>query len=269
VCREEWCLEAVLDAVAGTLHALESGTRAELALCSVLLERFDAALVAVVLVDPDNSTATLTAWPHTVDMARMRLAVARLPADFPLLMHHLLLARRPSCLSRDAESPSWRAAIEWPFYEFMGCRDVAHLPLSGAAQQVCFALIARHNEFDHREMHILECTQTPLTALCAIATRAGEHAPAVGPDPGLTARELDVLGLVAEGLLARTIANRLDVSPRTVHKHLGSVYRKLDAHDRLVAVLRAETLGILPSPQQMSSSTTQEDGFLLRWQLYA
>ena len=54
-----------------------------------------------------------------------------------------------------------------------------------------------------------------------------------------------MLTLVSEGLLARTIAARLAVSDRTVHKHLGNVYRKLDTHDRLLAVRRAESLGLL------------------------
>jgi DNA-binding NarL/FixJ family response regulator len=46
--------------------------------------------------------------------------------------------------------------------------------------------------------------------------------------------------------MARSMAQRLEVSERTVHKHLGNLYRKLDAHDRLLAVRRAEVLGLLP-----------------------
>lgn len=68
---------------------------------------------------------------------------------------------------------------------------------------------------------------------------------AAGSRERLTAREQAVLELLSEGLLARSIATRLDVSERTVHKHLGNLYRKLDAHDRLLAVRRAESLGIL------------------------
>ncbi|NGO48994.1 helix-turn-helix transcriptional regulator [Streptomyces sp. YC419] len=52
--------------------------------------------------------------------------------------------------------------------------------------------------------------------------------------------------MLSEGLLAQSIASRLSVSPRTVHKHLGSLYRKLNAHDRLVAVNRAQAIGLLP-----------------------
>ncbi len=63
----------------------------------------------------------------------------------------------------------------------------------------------------------------------------------------LTPRELEVLRLLAEGLLARTIAMRLSLSPRTVHHHLGSIYDKLEVRDRLAAVLKAREQGLLLS----------------------
>ncbi|MFD1833319.1 response regulator transcription factor [Streptomyces desertarenae] len=62
---------------------------------------------------------------------------------------------------------------------------------------------------------------------------------------GLTARETAVLHLLAEGHTAHGMARRLHVSVRTVHKHLQNLYRKLDAPDRLRAVLRAQELGLL------------------------
>ena len=60
-------------------------------------------------------------------------------------------------------------------------------------------------------------------------------------------RETPVLELLAKGLLATSIAARLDLSPRTVHKHLGNIYRKLGVHDRLVAVGIARAAGLLPA----------------------
>ena len=63
---------------------------------------------------------------------------------------------------------------------------------------------------------------------------------------GLTDREVEVLGHVAGGLTADAVARLLRVSPRTVRKHLENAYRKLDCHDRLVAVQRAQALGIIP-----------------------
>lgn len=66
------------------------------------------------------------------------------------------------------------------------------------------------------------------------------------PVPELTARERTVLALLAQGLTATALARRLGSSPRTVHKHAQNVYRKLNASDRLSAVLRAQELGLLP-----------------------
>ena len=66
-----------------------------------------------------------------------------------------------------------------------------------------------------------------------------------GSDCSLTPREQEVLRLLGEGLLARTIAARLDLSPRTVHHHLGSIYDKLGVRDRLSAVLSAREQGLL------------------------
>ena len=44
---------------------------------------------------------------------------------------------------------------------------------------------------------------------------------------GLSARELDVAQLVAEGLTTQEVADRLHISPRTVSKHLGNIYERL------------------------------------------
>ncbi|WP_007025630.1 response regulator [Saccharomonospora iraqiensis] len=59
-------------------------------------------------------------------------------------------------------------------------------------------------------------------------------APAPGePPPQLTDRETDVLRLVAKGLTARQIADRLVISHRTVENHVQSTLRKLQLHNRV------------------------------------
>jgi predicted ATPase/DNA-binding CsgD family transcriptional regulator len=63
------------------------------------------------------------------------------------------------------------------------------------------------------------------------------------PD-GLTARELEVLALVAEGRSDADVAERLVVSLRTVHAHLRSIYRKLDVHSRTAATRYAFEHGL-------------------------
>jgi DNA-binding CsgD family transcriptional regulator len=72
-------------------------------------------------------------------------------------------------------------------------------------------------------------------------------APAAGhrSATALSAREHEVLALLADGLTAAAIGRRLDISPRTVHHHLEHLYRKLGTRDRLTTVRRAGELGLL------------------------
>jgi DNA-binding CsgD family transcriptional regulator/tetratricopeptide (TPR) repeat protein len=62
---------------------------------------------------------------------------------------------------------------------------------------------------------------------------------------GLTARQAEVLDLLAEGHTSPQIADILFVSPRTVESHVAAILLKLDAPDRRAAVARARDLGIL------------------------
>ena len=70
--------------------------------------------------------------------------------------------------------------------------------------------------------------------------------PAATPEAAehLTARELEVLALVADGRSDAEVAERLVVSLRTVHAHLRSIYRKLDVHSRSGATRYALEHGV-------------------------
>ena len=59
---------------------------------------------------------------------------------------------------------------------------------------------------------------------------------------GLTARQLEVLALLAEGLTNAEIAERLVVSPRTAEHHVAAVLTKLGATTRRDAARRAAEL---------------------------
>jgi ATP/maltotriose-dependent transcriptional regulator MalT len=62
---------------------------------------------------------------------------------------------------------------------------------------------------------------------------------------GLSAREVEVLGLVATGLTNAEVAERLFLSSRTINWHLSSIYRKLGSHSRTEAIRCAVENGLL------------------------
>ncbi len=64
----------------------------------------------------------------------------------------------------------------------------------------------------------------------------------------LTPREREVLGLLAEGLTNRQIAERLVVSEHTVHRHVTNILRKLELPSRTAAAALAVRTGLLAAP---------------------
>jgi DNA-binding CsgD family transcriptional regulator len=81
----------------------------------------------------------------------------------------------------------------------------------------------------------------------AVVARLGGRSVAAR-SAGLTAREVEVLSLVAEGLANRDIAARLIVSEHTVHRHLANVYARLGVSSRAAAVALAAERDLLGHP---------------------
>jgi len=63
---------------------------------------------------------------------------------------------------------------------------------------------------------------------------------------GLSTREIEVLGLMADGQANKEIARTLGISPNTVKTHAANVLAKLEAPRRTQAIARARELRILP-----------------------
>jgi HD-GYP domain-containing protein (c-di-GMP phosphodiesterase class II) len=63
---------------------------------------------------------------------------------------------------------------------------------------------------------------------------------------GLTAREVEVLRLLARGLSTKEIAGQLGVSPKTASNHIEHIYGKINANNRVAASLFAVQQGLLP-----------------------
>jgi DNA-binding CsgD family transcriptional regulator len=62
---------------------------------------------------------------------------------------------------------------------------------------------------------------------------------------GVSARELEVLELLASGRSNKEIARALDVSPNTIKTHVASLYGKLEVKRRTEAIRRARELGMI------------------------
>jgi DNA-binding NarL/FixJ family response regulator len=62
---------------------------------------------------------------------------------------------------------------------------------------------------------------------------------------GLTARELQMLAMIARGRAAKEIAHELRISEKTVRNHVSSIYRKLGIFDRSQVVLYAIRKGLV------------------------
>ncbi len=66
---------------------------------------------------------------------------------------------------------------------------------------------------------------------------------------GLTAREVEVLILLARGMSNKQIAAKLVISPKTAGNHVEHIYAKIDASSRAAAALFALQHGLLPEEE--------------------
>ena len=87
--------------------------------------------------------------------------------------------------------------------------------------------------------------QALVTLIDALADRHGLGTATTQPKGPLTAREQEVLVLVAEGLSNAEIAERLVISPRTAAHHVGHILAALDAPNRNAAVAEARRRSLL------------------------
>ena len=89
----------------------------------------------------------------------------------------------------------------------------------------------------------IELVEDPGSAELVLTGSARAEHPAASP--GLTARERDVLLILAEGASNKEIARRLGISVGTVKFHVAAIMEKLDATGRVDAVAHAARLGVI------------------------
>jgi HD-GYP domain-containing protein (c-di-GMP phosphodiesterase class II) len=117
----------------------------------------------------------------------------------------------------------------------------------------------------HRPEHSAEEAATTLRAevragrldvraVDAVLAAAGHRVPRRREGPaGLTAREVEVLRLLARGLSNREIAARLVISPKTAGNHVEHIYAKIDASSRATASLFAMQHGLLHDAEAVTA----------------
>ncbi|MGC5319099.1 helix-turn-helix transcriptional regulator [Micromonospora arida] len=181
----------------------------------------------------------------------LAVAVAALATDLP--------ARHPAARAHAAQVtallavgdqalPAWRAAVDaWR-------ADGQPYPLGRALLALAEATAAA-GERDETAAAVTEATEigrrlgaTPLVeAAATLARRVGLRGAAGGGAGAdlLTAREREVLRLVAEGHSNSRIAERLFISPKTASVHVSRIIAKLGVTNRVEAAALAHRLGLL------------------------
>jgi DNA-binding NarL/FixJ family response regulator len=95
-----------------------------------------------------------------------------------------------------------------------------------------------------------EAAVTRRTAARLMAKLAENRSPTKTATEDLTARELELLELVGDGLSNRAISENLSISTNTVKYHLKNIFQKLGAQNRAEAAAHAIRTGILSSRQK-------------------
>jgi ATP/maltotriose-dependent transcriptional regulator MalT len=137
-----------------------------------------------------------------------------------------------------------------PFEAARARLDLAHclvgVDRAGPAQQEArSALDTFHKLGAAREAFRAESTLKGLSGEPAATPPASASPVAPPADHPLTARELEVLRLVSEGLSDKEIADRLHLSGHTVHRHISNIRTKLGLPSRAAAVGWAAQNGLL------------------------
>lgn len=90
---------------------------------------------------------------------------------------------------------------------------------------------------------------------------SSDSGPGSVPTVFLTARQAEVLNLVADGLATKQIARYLGISVRTVHDHLARIRRVTGAHREGEMIARAVTAGLMtPNPVSSASASYAQTG---------
>jgi DNA-binding NarL/FixJ family response regulator len=174
------------------------------------------ALDVLVLASPDDPQAALAALPQDLSAE-----------PFPAV---LLLSDDPGAgLLSQLGLPAWGL-----------------LPLEATAEELSAAVAALGQGLLVGASHLVQpLISTPRRPAPALQIHSGDLDPSLQALETLTARESEVLQLLAQGLANKQIAVALGISEHTVKFHVSAIYAKLGAASRTEAVSLAARRGLL------------------------
>jgi DNA-binding NarL/FixJ family response regulator len=185
--------------------------------------------IAVVAAVDDGDRAVAAVLEHVPDVVLMDLSMPRM--DGAAATREVLAA-----------APGTRVVFLTSFAE----AEHVHAALDAGA----VGYLLKDAEPDDLVRAVREASAggAPLSARAAVALlpagrRAADPSPAAA-GAGLSLREREVLGLVAQGLPNKTVARRLGISEKTVKAHLTRVFSTLGVSDRTSAALWAQRHGL-------------------------
>ena len=116
--------------------------------------------------------------------------------------------------------------------------------LNEAIAAGCSGFVTKRNSTDRILSAVLAVasSETPVSPDMVRSLMDGNR---VGPGSNLTARELEILRIAAQGRTNREIADQLSLSVNTVRNHMQHVLNKLGAHSKLEATAVAVRLGLV------------------------
>jgi DNA-binding CsgD family transcriptional regulator len=222
----------------------------------LLLESFDAACCSLNVVDRAWVDHVVGGWPVGFLPTAPPSGVLPDATTQPLIRWYCVTgSSAPEILGRVPRAVAGpRMCAEWSaFARPFGITHQLALPLRVGEGIEAYVVSRPDDDYDDADADLAALVLPALAALVR-QQRVLRDVPAEQYDGAysirLTRRELAVLRLLGEGLTAQAIARRLRTSPRTVHKHLEHLYRKLGVRDRLMAVQRARNAGLLAMPAE-------------------
>ena len=223
----------------------------------LLVSSFDAACCSLNVVDGAWTDHVIGIWPDGHLPRTPRWGELPDATTHPLIRWYFVTGScRPQILGRvPREVASARMAAEWSaFARPYGIAHQLALPLRLGDGIQAYVVSRPADDYRDADAELADLVRPALAALvCQQDLMEGVPNWQIERvrDTRLTEREYAVLRLLGAGLTAQSIARRLQTSPRTVHKHLEHLYRKLGVRDRMMAVQRAREAGLLAAPVEL------------------